>query len=228
MPIRAFLFDMDGLLVDTEVLHLGAFVDVAAGCGLEVTVEDLSVWVGKGQHRLASWVEATAPRPAPVPELLDRQRREFFRRLEEVRPPPQPGVDELLALAAEEDLHVGLVSNSDRELVDRTMAHVLRNLGRGGELLESFPVVITRDDVEEPKPSPEPYLKAAEAMGLDPGACLVFEDSPSGAAAARAAGCRLVVVPCPYLPDPREASREADLTFESLVFAAEQRVWERL
>jgi beta-phosphoglucomutase-like phosphatase (HAD superfamily) len=227
MPIRAFLFDMDGLLVDTEALHLGAFVDVCASCGLSETIESLSVWVGKGQHRLASWIEATAPRPAGVPELLERQRREFFRRLEEVRPAPQPGVDELLALAVEEDLHVGLVSNSDRELVDRTMAHVLRSLGRGGGLAHTFPVVVTRDDVEEPKPSPEPYLKAAAAMGLDPGACLVFEDSPSGAAAARAAGCPLVVVPCPYLPEPSEASEGADASFDSLILAAEQRIWDR-
>lgn len=227
MPIRAFLFDMDGLLVDTEALHLGAFVDVCAACGLTQTVEDLSVWVGKGQHALSRWIEETAPRPVPVPELLERQRREFFRRLAEVRPAPQPGVDELLALAAEEDLRVALVSNSDRELVDRTMAHVLGHLGRGGELAHTFPVVVTRDDVEEPKPAPEPYLRAAARLGVEPEACLVFEDSPSGAVAARAAGCRLVVVPCPYLRDPQEATRDADLVFDSLVHAAEQRVWSR-
>ena len=226
MPIRAFLFDMDGLLVDTEALHLGAFVDVCAACGLEQTIEDLSVWVGKGQHRLSSWIVETAPRPRPVPELLEMQRREFFRRLAEVRPAPQPGVDELLALAAEEDLHVGLVSNSDRELVTRTMDHVLRNLGRGPELAHSFQVVVTRDDVEEPKPAPEPYLKAAAALGVEPGECMVFEDSPSGAAAARAAGCPLVVVACPYLRDPSEATEGADYAFDSLVTAAERRVWD--
>ncbi len=228
MSIRAFLFDMDGLLVDTESLHLGAFAKVAENYGIPCKTEDLYSWVGKGQHRLAQWIVETAPKTASVDRLLEEQRAEYFRLLEEISPPAQPGVKELLDLAHIEGIRVGLVSNSDRVLVDATLAHVLKHLGQPEDAFKTFEIIVTRDDVENAKPAPDPYRKACADLGLKVSECMAFEDSPSGAQAARAAELALCVVPCPFLTDPTEATDIADVSYDSLVDAARERPWARL
>lgn len=216
---------MDGLFVDTETLHLEAFQKVCRDVGVEVSFRELCTWVGKGQHRLSAWIQEVSPQNPRVEDLLEAQRQEFFRGLEKTRPGAQPGAEDLLEVAMKEGLRVGLVSNSDRELVTRTMGEVLPRMGRDPDPSKTFEVVVTRDDVANPKPAPDPYLLAAETLGLLPGECLAFEDSPSGARAASAAGCPLFVVPCPYLTDPKEATELALDWSQSLEAVVPRRTW---
>lgn len=225
MAIRGFLFDMDGLLVDTEDLHLRAFASVAERHGLRCVAQDLRSWVGKGQHMLAAWIAQEVGGGDPE-ALVEEQRREFFTLLETERPGPQPGASELLAISEEIEFPVGLVSNSDRVFVEAIMRVVLPHMGRPAALEETFQAVITRDDVEKPKPAPDPYLAAARALGLEARECMAFEDSPSGVLSAKAAGCLVVAVPCPWLLDQTECTHPADIVYGSLYEAALRRAWE--
>lgn len=222
---RAFLFDMDGLLVDTEALHLSTFAALARELGVPCRTEDLHVWIGKGQNRLAAWIVEEAGRGDPE-EVVRAQRKAFLEALEREDPEPQPGVAELLGEARCLGIPVGLVSNSDGVFVRATMARVLPHLGAPPEPEGTFQVVVTRDHVAHPKPAPDPYLLACSRLRVEPAASLVFEDSPSGIRAARAAGCPVVTVPCPYLADREAVAALADRAFASLLEAHEARVWE--
>jgi HAD superfamily hydrolase (TIGR01509 family) len=185
--LQAVLWDMDGLLVDTEPVWTVAEEELAerlggtwsdelkariAGTRLDASVPMILEWYG---------VEAT---PQVVSEtaawLLDRM-VELFKT--EVR--VLPGVPELLAELQHEEVPQALVSSSYRVLVDAVLA---RGFG-------PFAVTVAGDEVAIGKPSPEPYLLACERLGVHPKQCVVLEDSAAGVESGRAAGCAVVAVP---------------------------------
>ena len=183
----AVLFDMDGLLVDTEPVWTVAEVELAhrlggaftpelkaaiVGTRLEVAVPTILRWYG------APTDDETVTRTADW--LLGRM-VELFRE----RPLVLPGVTPLLEALASAGVPTALVSSSYRVLVDAVLAH-----GLG-----PFALTLAGDEVVQGKPHPEPYLTAAAALGVDPARCVVLEDSPAGVASAEAAGCAVVAVP---------------------------------
>jgi HAD superfamily hydrolase (TIGR01509 family) len=185
--LQAVLWDMDGLLVDTEPVWTVAEEELAerlggtwsdelkariAGTRLDVSVPTILEWYG---------VDAT---PAVVAEtsawLLDRM-VELYRT--EVR--VLPGVHDLLAALAHEEVPQALVSSSYRVLVDAVLSH-----GFG-----PFAVTLAGDEVPNGKPSPDPYLLACGLLGAEPAQCVVLEDSAAGVLSGKAAGCAVVAVP---------------------------------
>jgi HAD superfamily hydrolase (TIGR01509 family) len=185
--LQAVLWDMDGLLVDTEPVWTIAEEELAARLGgtwsdelkakiagtrLEMAVPAILSWYG---------VEPTPDRVSESAQwLLDRM-VELFRTHVEVL----PGVLELLERLRQEQVPVALVSSSYRVLVDAVLAH-----GFG-----PFDVTVAGDEVVTGKPSPEPYLLACERLRVRPRQCVVLEDSTAGVASGEAAGCAVVAVP---------------------------------
>jgi HAD superfamily hydrolase (TIGR01509 family) len=183
----AVLFDMDGLLVDTEPVWTVAEVELATTLGGEFTPELKAAIVGTRLEvavpTILRWYggatdEGTVARTSGW--LLGRMVELFAE-----RPLVLPGVTELLAELAAAGVPTALVSSSYRVLVDAVLAH-----GIG-----PFDVTLAGDEVLRGKPHPEPYLTAAAALGVDPSRCVVLEDSPSGVASGEAAGCAVVAVP---------------------------------
>jgi HAD superfamily hydrolase (TIGR01509 family) len=186
MPqLQAVLFDMDGLLVDTEPLWFDVELEVMARLGGEWTHADQIAVLGSPSASAARYMiqrSGADTDPAEVGRWMDEG---IVRRVRH-QVVILPGALDLL-----EDLHTagvpcGLVSASVRPMVDAVLAQV----GTG-----HFAVTISGDDVSRNKPDPEPYLKAIAALGADPSRCIVLEDSPNGVAAGLAAGCRVVAVP---------------------------------
>lgn len=99
--------------------------------------------------------------------------------------PVMPGARQLLAQVAAAGVPYGLVTSSERPVMEAVLAR----------LEVTFPVTVCGDDVSHSKPDPEPYLLAAAKLGADPGGCVAIEDSPNGVAAAEAAGCMTIAVP---------------------------------
>jgi HAD superfamily hydrolase (TIGR01509 family) len=183
--IRALLWDNDGVLVDTEPLYFRATRDCLAEIGVELTLEhfsDLSLRQGRSCFDLA------ADRGLAAAELEDLRRRRNHRYAELLRlgVDPMPGVRECL-----ERLHgtrpMAIVTSSNPDHF--ALAHARTGLAG------FFELVLTNADYRHTKPHPEPYLTAAERLGVDPASCLVIEDSERGLRAARAAGMRCVVLP---------------------------------
>lgn len=187
MTLAAVLWDMDGLLVDTEPLWTVAEVELAATLGGTWTDEIKAAVVGTrldvSVPAILRWYDVE-PTPARVSEtaawLLHRVAELYSGAL-----PPRAGVPELLAGLHAEAVPMALVSSSYRVLVDVVLAH-----GFG-----PFDVTLAGDEMVCGKPDPEPYLTAAARLGVDPADCVVLEDSPSGVASGLAAGCFVIAVP---------------------------------
>jgi HAD superfamily hydrolase (TIGR01509 family) len=178
--IEAVIFDLDGVLADTESVHLETTRGIIAPA--ELAMEEYLQFVGGAWEPYVSWIEVTYGVPRDTfsaqytPAIVDALR---------FGPSPaMPGADAVVRAIIRRDLRVGVASMSKREWVEPTLDAIgLRDL---------FPLVVTLEDVERPKPDPEIYLHAASLLGVAPEACLVVEDSVHGVAAAAAAGMRVV------------------------------------
>ena len=197
--MEAVLWDMDGLLVDSEPLWTVAEIELAAVLGGTWTDELKALVVGT---RLDVAVPVilrffgVPDTPGQVAEtsawLLDRMVTLFGTRLELMA-----GASTLLSAVRDAGVPMALVSSSYRVLVDAVLAQ-----GVG-----PFALTLAGDEVVHGKPHPEPYLSAAQRLGVDPARCVVLEDSPSGVTAGEAAGCAVVAVPSVhgvhFPPQPR-------------------------
>ncbi len=184
MP-AAILWDMDGTLVDTEPYWMKCEFELAEKYGGHWSQEDALAVVGGDLLDSAAYMrEHMGIDRTPhqiVEELLDG-----VVVMVEQEVPWQPGARELLAELREQRVPCALVSMSWRRFVDP----VVKALPPG-----SFDAVVCGDEVSRGKPHPEPYLRAAELVGVEPRLAVAIEDSPTGATSAEAAGCQVLVVP---------------------------------
>jgi HAD superfamily hydrolase (TIGR01509 family) len=184
MRPAAVLFDNDGLTLDTEGAWTRAEQALFARYGQTFTMEHKRTLLGTSPSEAAALLETMLGRPGPQlsEELYELALAEVG---DEVT--PMRGAVALLDALAEAGVPVALVSNSRRGFVDRGL--------RAAGLEDAFGVIVTSEDVARPKPAPDAYVAAAAAVGVAPEACAVLEDSPTGLAAARAAGALTIGVP---------------------------------
>jgi HAD superfamily hydrolase (TIGR01509 family) len=193
-PSAAVLFDMDGLLVDSEPLWLAAETAIMARLGGEWSAEDQKQLLGGSLERSVRYLLAKATRPAS-PELIGEWlMSDVTERVRRGGVPVRPGARELVAAVERAGLPRGLVTGSERNFMEAVLASTGMR----------FDVLVCADDVTAPKPDPEPYLLAAKLVGVHPADCFALEDSPNGVASAEAAGCRVFAVPSlvPIPPAP--------------------------
>ncbi|MES5820412.1 HAD-IA family hydrolase [Streptomyces sp. RG80] len=182
---HAVLLDMDGTLVDTESLWLRT---------VRETVPDVDVSHVLGRS-VADTTAHLRTRTDADPRALAAELEARFLAAVQQEAVPLPGALDLLDLLAESGIPAALVSASSRPVVDA----VLGVLGA-----HRFRTTVAEGETPRTKPASDPYLAAARALGVDPGACLAVEDSPVGVRAAEAAGCRVLAVPsyAPVEPAP--------------------------
>jgi HAD superfamily hydrolase (TIGR01509 family) len=193
--LAAVLFDMDGLLIDSEPLWLAAETEVMARLGGSPwTAEDQHALLGGSLERTVRYLRARATRPQPPDVVADWLMSGVEDRVRTHGVPLQPGAAALLAAVKEAGLPHALVTSSERSFMDA----VLASTGL------TFDLTVCADDVTHTKPDPEPYLRAAKLLGVPPDRCSALEDSPNGVASAEAAGCRVFAVPSllPIAPGP--------------------------
>ena len=179
----AVIFDCDGLLVDTEGQWVALQDAYLARHGTALAPATRREITGRAAELVVLAIaEAVGKDPHQVGEELLSEHREHIG--EELTPLPG-ALETLRAVAAVRP--VAIASNSPRDMLDTKLA--------GLGLTEVIDASIAIEDVAAPKPAPDMYLAAARALGADPSDCLGFEDSETGADAARAAGLQLIVVP---------------------------------
>lgn len=183
----ALLFDMDGTLVDTEHLHFIAFQTVLAPHGVELSWADYRQFImGYPNHAIAAHFLPHVPREHHGAVMDDKESR--YRALV-THVDPAEGLMDLLDWADREGIPYAVVTNAPRANAEL----VLQALG----VRARFKAVVAGDEVENPKPHPMPYLKAAAALGGDLSRTVAFEDSGSGVASAVAAGLPVVGLSAP-------------------------------
>jgi HAD superfamily hydrolase (TIGR01509 family) len=208
--LAAVLFDMDGLLVDTEPLWFETEREVMARLGAPWTESDQEYLLGGSMERTVSYLLAKATRSASRAEVARWMLDGMLTRAAQGRILVCPGARELLAEVRAASIPYALVTSSQRAFADAVLA------GAGFH----FPVTVTGDDVSNTKPAPDPYLLAAKLLDAAPEQCVALEDSPNGAASATAAGCHVIAVPS-LLPIPPSPGRLVvpsltDLTLSTL------------
>jgi HAD superfamily hydrolase (TIGR01509 family) len=187
---RGVVFDLDGVVADSEPLHVRAWVQVLGGLGVslrEIGESSLAAWVGVPDVEIVAGLVPRFGLPLEAGELLDRKRA-AYRALIPGSLATFPGVRE--ELGSWDGVPLGMATATPR----REAELMLQTLGLSGV----FRVLVTRDDVERAKPAPDCYLLAASRLGLDPAGCAAVEDAPYGARAARAAGMHVLGVTTSY------------------------------
>jgi beta-phosphoglucomutase-like phosphatase (HAD superfamily) len=217
--VRAFLFDMDGLLMDTEIVHTHAYMELSARYGKPQPAEKLFDFIGHTAPITTKWLVETVGIDADPDALIEEELDIYYRLLDERRPPAMPGVREMFALGEQHGLNRALVSSSIRVQVEPTMKLVCGHIGKSGEWRSHFHTVCTGDRVVNRKPAPDLYQLALKELGLASKDCIAFEDSPAGVTAAHAAGIPVVAVPNTYLKGRDVAQGKAQWVFESLADA---------
>lgn len=198
MAISGVLFDMDGLLVDTEPLWLVAERATMRELGASWTHEDQLAILGGPLEQAARYMVATSGTSLDARAVGEMLIAHMLDLLATAEIPLQPGALALLVDVADRGLPRALVSASLRPLVDR----VLGALAREG--VPPFPVTVAGDEVDRTKPAPTPYLRAAQLLGIDITRAVVLEDSPNGVQAGWASGATVVAVPHVVRIPPRE------------------------
>jgi beta-phosphoglucomutase-like phosphatase (HAD superfamily) len=192
-PVAGVVFDMDGVLIDTEALWRDVQMAEAQARGLDLPLAVTQSLIGQRwqlNHRiLQDHFGAGFDVDAFIAAVSRRHANACVAGVA-----IKAGVVELLDLLDARGLPRAIATSSDRTVVSE-------RLGPGG-LLQRFHAVITNEDCVEGKPHPEPYLNAARALGLDPAGCLALEDSYSGVRSAHAAGMMTVMVPDLLPPTP--------------------------
>ena len=185
-PVAAVVFDMDGVLFDTETQYEKAASAAAREVGIDMTSEFFRSTVGSPWPVVRQQLLDHYGPDLAVDELSEVSRR-IFRELTETQEILKPGVRELLDVLDELRLPRAVATSSSRATVER---HFQRHA-----LGDRFHGVAAHGDYARHKPHPDPFLKAAELLGVDPRACLALEDSHHGIRSASSAGMMTVMVP---------------------------------
>ncbi len=183
--LAAVLWDLDGTLVDTEPYWVRAETELVTAHGGTWTQADAHALVGSDLLDAAAYIRRVGGVDLDPVDIVNMMMGRVIEQMAD-DPPWQPGALDLLRALGAEGVPCALVTMSWRRLAGAVV-----------ELLPAgtFAAVIAGDEVARGKPSPDPYLAAAERLGVDPASCIAIEDSPTGARSAQAAGCFVVGVP---------------------------------
>jgi HAD superfamily hydrolase (TIGR01509 family) len=184
MP-AAVLWDMDGTLVDTEPYWMASEQELVRSFGGTWTHDDGLLLVGQGLWTSAAILQSRGV-DLPADEIVYGLTERVREKLAGEGVPWRPGARELLQSLRERGVRTALVTMSVRSMAEQIVAAIP---------FDAFDVIVSGDEVSEPKPHPEPYLRAAQILGIEPGDAVAIEDSLVGLASAVASGATTIGVP---------------------------------
>jgi HAD superfamily hydrolase (TIGR01509 family) len=193
------IFDMDGVLVDSEEFMCKAACRMFAELGQQVRPEDFQPFVGTGENRYLGGVAEKYKLPIAI-ETVKKRAYDIYLEIIQGQLKPLPGVFEFTETCRRQGKKLAVASSADRRKVEGN----LREIGLDTKMFEA---IIVGEDIRRKKPAPDIFLLAISRMGLKPGQCLVVEDAVSGVAAAKAAGAKSLALTTSF---PKEKLDGAD------------------
>ena len=202
MEIKAVLFDMDGLMIDTESLSTEAFINSAKAQGYNMTKEETLKVLGFTKANIYQfWIDYFQGTNVDGKKLVDDHYEYIENVLYTVGPEKMPYVEELLKYLRENNYKIAVASSSDT-------ADIKNNLEKT-KLEKYIDEIASGAEVENGKPAPDVFLLAAKRLGVDPKDCLILEDSKAGIKAGKASGAMVFMVPDMFTVD-KECEDTAD------------------
>jgi len=177
--IEAVLFDMDGVIFDTERVYLEHWIKIFKKYGYEMKKEVYVSVMGRGRENVMKTFLEIYGESLPIVQMYKEKDELLVQAIEDGQVPMKPGAKEILNLLKENNIKIGLATSAKR---DRMMMQL-----KMGKIENEFDAIVCGDDITNSKPDPEIFLKAAEKLSVHPEYCVVVEDSSSGIKAAYSA-----------------------------------------
>lgn len=209
--IKGVLFDMDGVLVDSESFICKAAIMMFSELGIRVLPEDFLPFVGMGENRYIGGVAESYGVKVDIDHVKART-YEIYGLIVRNKLSPLPGALKLVSKCRKKGYKLAVATSADRIKMEISLKEI-------GLSQDSFHSIITGLDIENKKPFPDIYIKAAKSLGLEPQECLVVEDAVSGIKAAISAGCKCLAVTSSF---NASLLYEADWICESLLKVPEE------
>ncbi len=198
--MKAIIFDMDGLMIDSERLYMQAQQEIAEKFNKKLDRKSMWKMMGRKPIESIRMFVKEMEIPAEPEKILEMRNNMMLEKLKNDLI-PMPGLDHIIDIFYNE-LKLAIATGAQRKFLDL----VVDNLG----IRDKFTVLQDSDDVEKGKPHPEIYSRACRKLALQPGRCVVLEDSSNGALAAKRAGCYVIAVPSEY-------TKEQDFSYANFV-----------
>lgn len=208
MQIKSVLFDMDGVLIDSEALIMRAAIAALGEFGVNAEPEDFTPYIGAGEVKFVGG-PAEKHGAKYVPEMKDRTYEIYADLLKTAEGAVYDGVLDVIK-AVKRNYTAAVCSAAD-------LVKVSHNLAAIGVTPEFFGAVVTGSDVTRQKPHPDIFLKGAEKLGTEPSACVVIEDSLNGIRAAKAAGMKSVAVTTSFTREVLAKEVTPDIIIDSII-----------
>ncbi|MBD0378957.1 HAD family hydrolase [Paenibacillus sedimenti] len=178
--LKGFIFDMDGVIIDSEPIHFETDMQTMSHLGATITKEELEKFVGMTNPEMWKIIKQEYQLQQEIEDIIEYQVTLKVNLLRASLIEPIEGIRELISTLKKHRIPLGIASSSPRVFIEE----VLRKF----DLISSFDCVVSGEEVEQGKPAPHVYLEAAAMLGVEPASCVVVEDAKHGVAAAKAAG----------------------------------------
>lgn len=196
--LKAVVWDMDGLLLDSERVSFVAWKHGAESIGETIDESAFAELIGRTSQGIIDKLEELLGSTIDIPKLCEQATIRYYELIES-GVPLKAGARQCLELLSELNIPQALATSSKLNIAEKKLGH--------HDLLNHFQTLVTGDQVVHGKPSPEPYLLAAKRLGIDAENCIAFEDSVNGLLSAYDAGMRTVLVPDLSIHDKKSLNR---------------------
>lgn len=203
VSLKAVIFDNDGVVVNSEPLIFKAASDVFAKYGIRLLPEDVQEGIGAGAKYMGDPAQKYNLTNVPLEQLI-LEREDRFRELAKNNLRPFPGLKPLLDFLKQNHIKTSVASSAIHDVV-------LTNLKMAGIGPGIFDNIVDSSAIQNKKPAPDIFLRAADNLGVQPAECIVIEDSLAGVEAARRAGMRVIAFASSF---PKQRLKHADFTVE--------------
>ena len=184
MNKQAFIFDMDGVIIDSEPLHFAVDIETMKHFGYPLSKEQFERYVGMTNPEMWADIKREYGIGQTVEELIEYQLAQKIQAIRNMDAEPIDGIRPFIAELKRRGIAIGLASSSPRVFIEAVLSRF--------EMLNDFGSIVSGEEVPQGKPAPDVYLEAARQLGVEPERCVVLEDARHGVAAAKAAGMKCI------------------------------------
>ncbi|NFO04106.1 HAD family hydrolase [Clostridium botulinum] len=182
--MRAFIFDMDGVIIDSEPIHRQVHGEIMNTLGINISKGELALYAGATNEYIFTKLKERYEIKKSVSELMDYKSKLIINKVKEESIEPINGIRELLNALRKNNIKIAIGSSSPRSLIEAVIDKF--------NLHSAFDCIVSGEEVERSKPYPDVYIEVSKKLGINPEKCIVVEDSHNGVQAAKSAGMKCI------------------------------------